>query len=67
VAYREQLAAKWRKEIEDLDKSIATLEAGPLEVGANAEDATVEQAHMLRRDQQALRYALQILELPPAG
>ncbi|WP_230630727.1 hypothetical protein [Sphingomonas sp. Leaf37] len=63
MAYKDDLAAEWRRQIEQLDKSIAAWEAGPLKAWHNGVDVTSEQAPMLRRHQQALRDALEILEM----
>ncbi len=63
MSVKEELAAKWRAEIEELETRAAHWETGKLRAYADGSDVTAEQAAMLRRSAGGLREALAILEM----
>jgi hypothetical protein len=62
VSLNRELAAKWLVEVEQLEERAAYWETGKLRAYENDVDVTNEQAPMLRRNAQALREAIVILE-----
>ncbi len=62
MKFKEEMAAKWRAEIEELEKRADYWETGELRAYFNGEEVTDEQAPMLRRHAAALREALAMLE-----
>lgn len=62
MKFKEEMAAKWRAEIEELEKRAIYWETGGLRAYANGEEVTHEQAPMLRRHAAAVREALVMLE-----
>lgn len=62
MKFKEEMAAKWRAEIEELEKRAAYWETGKLRAFANGVEVTDEQGPMLRRHAAAVREALSMLE-----
>lgn len=62
MKFKEEMAARWRAEIDELEKRAVHWESGSLRANANGVDVTDEQAPMLRRHAAALREALAMLE-----
>jgi hypothetical protein len=62
VKFKDELAAKWRAEIEELEERAGCWETGKLRAFANGVEVTAEKGPMLLRHAAAVREALAMLE-----
>jgi hypothetical protein len=62
VSFSEHMAAKWRTELDELEKRAEYWETGKLRAYENGVEVTDEQAPMLRRHAEALREAIAMID-----